>query len=142
MNQENDRHENSNLPKPSTASRLVGYILFGILFGIGGVFVIPASHSVLLGASWVLGGVVMVGCLWASNQTRLTSYGVSGISMSGLKFPRRVELAWHEIVQVEQSAHLLKVHGQDSALNIGLVAYSDPQDVVTFVRSKVPHLVS
>jgi hypothetical protein len=84
----------------------------------------------------------MFGGLWASNQTRLTTYGVSGVSMSGLRLPRRVELAWHEVVQVEQSAHLLKVHGQGAALNIGLVAYRDPQEVVTFVRSKLPHLVN
>ncbi len=142
MNQEADQYETSNLPKPSTALTLVGYILFGILFGVGGVFVIPSSHSVLLGASWILGGVVMVAGLWASNQTRLTTHGVSGISMSGLKLPRRVELAWHEIVQVEQSAYLLKVHGQTSALNIGLVAYSDAQEVASFLRSKVTHLWS
>ena len=142
MNQEADRKRASNLLRSSTASRLVGYILFGILFGVGGAFVIPWSHSVLLGVSWVLGGVLMFGGLWASNQTRLTTYGVSGISMSGLRLPRRVELAWHEIVQIEQSAHLLKVHGQGATLNIGLVAYRDPQEVVTFVRSKLPHLAN
>jgi hypothetical protein len=123
-------------PKPSAASRVAGYILFGALFGVGGAFVIPWSHSFLLGVFWVLGGAVSVGALWATYQTRLTLHGISGFSMSGLELPRRVELSWDQIVRIEQSAYQLKLHGQDSTLQIGLVGYRNPQQVVDFVRSK------
>ena len=140
MKRQVDQNTKDEPPKPSTVSSVAGYILFGILFGVGGLFVIPWSHSILLGVFWIFGGMVFIAALWATYQTRLTMHGVSGFSMSGLKLPRRVELSWQQVVRVEQSASQLKIHGRDSTLQIGLVAYSNPDEVVTFVRSRVNHL--
>ncbi len=140
MSQRIDQSTNDESPKPSTVSSIVGYIVFGILFGVGGLFVIPWSHSILLGVFWILGGVVSIAALWATYQTRLTVHGISGFSISGLKVPRRVDLSWQQVVRIEQSAGQLKIHGREATLQVGLVAYRNPREVVAFVRSKVDHL--
>lgn len=140
MGLQTDPHASSEPPNVSMVSKLVGYVILSIFFFGGGALVIPSSHSALFGASWIFGGVVCLAALWATNQTRLTVDGVSGFSMSGLRLPRRVALTWHQIVRVEQSEYQLKVHGQDSTVQIGLAMYSNPKEVVTFMRSKLTQL--
>jgi hypothetical protein len=135
-----DRPSSGEPPKPSRPSSIAGYVLLAILFGGGGAFVIPLSHSILLGVFWVFGALVLLAARWATNQTRLTMRGVSGFSMSGLQLPRRVELAWQEIGRIEESAHRLTLHGRGATVQIGLALYADPRAVVDFVKSKVTHL--
>jgi hypothetical protein len=140
MDLRTDEYSSGEPPKPSRTASISGYAVMAILFGVGEAFVIPWSHSILLGVFWVFAALVMCAALWATNQTHLSMRGVSGFSMSGLKLPRRVDLSWQEVERVEESEYQLKVHGRGSTVQIGLVSYADPRAVVAFVKSRAGRL--
>ena len=76
--------------------------------------------------------------MWSAFQTRLTTRGVSGFSMSGLKIPRRVELQWQQITRVDRTGFGVKVDGQDAMIQISFAACRKRDDVLAFMKANHP----